>query len=87
MQSTPLMTAKHPALPAPAPARSPLGWIKDVGQRLIAALSLRSELQVKPVMTASGIFWHAYDPKTGRQMFAQSEEEVRLWIEENYCEH
>lgn len=29
-------------------------------------------------------WWCAYDPKTGQSVYADSESEMRLWIEQNY---
>jgi hypothetical protein len=30
------------------------------------------------------VWWHGYDPNTGRSICVDSEEEMRIWLEERY---
>lgn len=43
-----------------------------------------SELQVSQYKQGSDDWWYAFDPQTGNCVYADSEAELRLWIEENY---
>lgn len=45
-----------------------------------------STLQVNEFVVGSDHFWFALDPLTGKCVYADSESELRLWIEENYHE-
>jgi hypothetical protein len=45
-----------------------------------------STLQVNEFDVGSDHFWFASDPMTGKCVYADSESELRLWIEENYHE-
>jgi hypothetical protein len=45
-----------------------------------------STLQVNEFDVGSDHFWFASDPRTGECVYADSESELRLWIEENYHE-
>ena len=45
-----------------------------------------SSLQVNEFDVGSDHFWYAKNPMTGECVYADSESELRLWIEENYSE-
>ncbi len=58
--------------------------VKQVWHSWLNALDRHSQLSVKQVVGESGItFWHAYDPKTGKSLYAESSSEVVKWIEDN----
>lgn len=44
----------------------------------------RSALQVSQFVNGSDQWWYAFDPQTGKFVYADSEAELRLWIKENY---
>ncbi len=59
--------------------------VKRAWQSLLDALDRHSQLSVKRVAGESGmIFWHAYDPQTGKSLYAESSSEVVKWIEDNH---
>ncbi len=59
--------------------------IRQAWDSWLDSLDRRSQLSVKRVMGESGtIFWHAYDPQTGKSLYAESSSEVVQWIEDNY---
>lgn len=43
-----------------------------------------SELQVRQVVSDNNVWWYAYNPQTGNSVYADSETELMIWIEENY---
>ncbi|MBD1824250.1 hypothetical protein H6F51_17395 [Cyanobacteria bacterium FACHB-DQ100] len=53
-------------------------------QRVANAFSSKSELQVYQYEQGSDWWWYAFDPRTGDCVYADSEAELRLWIEQNY---
>lgn len=58
--------------------------VKRVWHSWLDALDRHSQLSVKRVVGESGIiFWHAYDPQTGKSLYAESSSEVVKWIEDN----
>ena len=65
-------------------ARSHATWWQAVAQRITHALFGGSSLQVCEVVDGGDRWWVASDPRTGQFVYADSEAEMRLWIEENY---
>ncbi|MBD2103346.1 hypothetical protein H6F94_21025 [Leptolyngbya sp. FACHB-261] len=58
---------------------------QEFWQYLLRAIMNRSELQIWQGLDRFGnVCWHIYDPKTGRSLQADSEAEVRTWIEQQY---
>jgi hypothetical protein len=54
-------------------------------QRLVQAFTIPQQLQVQRIRDRAGqLWWYAYDPQTGNTVYADSETEMRLWIEQNY---
>jgi hypothetical protein len=53
-------------------------------QRLKGAIAHRSQLSVERFSADGVIFWHAYDPQTGKALYAESESDVLDWIERNH---
>jgi hypothetical protein len=53
-------------------------------QRLMNAIAIRSQLNVQQLQDSSGgLWWFAYDPRTGKTLYAESESDVVKWIEDN----
>lgn len=48
------------------------------------AIAIHSQLSVEQVSVNGAIFWYAYDPQTGKALYAESESEVLDWIEQNH---
>lgn len=59
--------------------------IRQLWQTWRDAIERQSQLSVERVVDRSGvIWWHAYDPQTGKALYAESESEVMQWIEDNH---
>ncbi len=59
--------------------------IKQAWHSWLDTLDRQAQLSVKRVVNESGIvFWHAYDPQTGKSLYAESSSEVVKWIEDNH---
>jgi hypothetical protein len=56
------------------------GFLKIVKRLLPPALSGRSELQIIQFSNDSEAWWYAFNPKTGQQIYAATEEELHRWI-------
>lgn len=67
---------------APSKTKSGAHWFKALTQSIAQAFS--SELQVSQLVNGTDIWWYAFDPQTGRCVYADSEAELRLWIKQNY---
>ena len=61
-------------------------WWKAATQYLADRLFGGSALQVAEIVDGSDRWWVASDPRTGQFVYADSEAELRLWIEEHYQE-
>jgi len=64
--------------------RSLAAGLKTLQQRLVRAVFGGAELQVHEFGIGSDHWWYAFDPQTGQTVYADSEAELRLWIEANY---
>lgn len=54
-------------------------------QHLVAALTKAQEPQIWQSYDHQGnLWWHGYDPMTGRSICRDSEAEMRIWLEERY---
>lgn len=52
--------------------------------RLTNAIAVHSQLNVQQLQDSSGsLWWFAYDPRTGKTLYAESESDVVKWIEDN----
>ena len=61
--------------------------VKRFPQAIVEALLMdRSVLQVQQILAGEAIFWYAFDPKTGKTVYTDSETELRIWIAQNYRE-
>jgi len=61
-------------------------WLITVWQRLGHSFTNnflpKAELQIQQLSDPAGNqWWYAYDPKTGKSVYADSDTEMRLWIE------
>ncbi len=65
-------------------ASSPKRWWLTTVQRITQVLFGGTSLQVCEVVDGSDRWWVASDPRSGQVVYADSEAEMRLWIEENY---
>lgn len=77
---TPSQITFAPAIPSP----SLWSILKKVGHALVDALTPSSGLQVNQVVINDSLTWYAFDRQTGRKFFADTEEEMRIWIEDTY---
>jgi hypothetical protein len=57
-------------------------WLHGLKQGIQQVFS--RDLQVHELVSGSDRWWYAFDPETGRCVYADSEAELRLWIKENY---
>jgi hypothetical protein len=52
---------------------------------LVQSIKDSSQLHVEKITSTDGnTWWHAYDPRTGKALYAESESEVVKWIEEHH---
>ncbi|XHX77456.1 MAG: hypothetical protein RBJ76_23935 [Stenomitos frigidus ULC029] len=65
-------------------ALAPKKWWQRTVQQLSHLLFGGSSLQVCEVVDGRDRWWVASNPQTGEFVYADSEAEMRLWIEENY---
>ena len=70
------------ALSRSLPVRS--NWLQSLNQRVAEILFGGTTLQVNRFANGSDLWWYAIDPQTGRYVYADSEAELRLWIQQNY---
>lgn len=64
-------------------ALSLVQWLGQKWNELMEAIAKSSQLSVERVSANGDIFWYAYDPETGKALYAESESEVLDWIEKN----
>ena len=66
-------------------ARSPRkNWLRSLKQKFAEFAFGGTELRVCRFANGSDLWWYAIDPQTGRYVYADSEAELRLWIQQNY---
>jgi hypothetical protein len=71
-------TSSMPAIARPAQG------LQDWWQRLMTAIENSSKLQVEQLQgTGGAMWWYAYDPSSGKTIYAESESDVVKWIEDN----
>lgn len=78
------LTAPHPRLSAWQTLQS---GVKSAQQRINKMLFGGSTLQVSEFDADGNHWWYAVNPLTGDCVYADSESELRLWIEKNYQEN
>ena len=64
--------------------KSFVNQLKKFQQSLVEMFAHRNELQVHQFVNGSDVMWYAFDPTTSRCVYADSEAELRIWIEQNY---
>ncbi|UBF24145.1 hypothetical protein K9N68_20760 [Kovacikia minuta CCNUW1] len=58
---------------------------KNFKQGVAKALLMgNADPQVHQFRSCRDLFWYTFDPRTGQTIYADSEAELRLWIEQNY---
>jgi hypothetical protein len=66
------------------PASALFAKIKQVWNSWMDAIAHHSMLSIDQIMSDSGtVLWRAYDPHTGKTLYAESETEIVQWIEDN----
>ncbi|MBW4519247.1 MAG: hypothetical protein KME16_06040 [Scytolyngbya sp. HA4215-MV1] len=66
-------------------ASKPLSvWFNGFVKKLVQTIAGSAELEAFQFKNGSDLWWYAFDPRTGRCIYADSEAELRLWIETNY---
>jgi len=59
-------------------------WLQRTWQRIVSALT-DPTLQIWQAVDETGnLWWCAYDPQSGKSVYADTETEMRLWIQQNY---
>lgn len=83
MQSIPVTTASE-SISTAVKARSLSEFLEVVRRKLVSELIVKSELQVEMLDRGDSVGWYAFDPKTKQQFLTDSEDEMRVWIEQHY---
>ncbi|MGA7935637.1 MAG: hypothetical protein WCA35_18955 [Kovacikia sp.] len=65
-------------------SRALTNWFKTFQEKISHAIAGNSKLEVYQFENGSDLWWYAFDPRTGDCVYADSESDMRLWIEENY---
>lgn len=66
------------------PVRSWMSQVRTAIQQMVKAIAPISQLVVEQVADPSGsIWWYAFDPRSGKTLYAETESEVIRWIEDN----
>lgn len=74
------------ALPLPTTNRSVFSRIRSVWQQFMNTVMHWSDLKISEFTDARGQhWWYGYDPITGRAIYAESDNELRSWIETYYA--
>ncbi len=61
--------------------------LNNIWEYLATAIAKNQEPQVWTSTDHFGhTWWHGYDPTTGRSVWRESEQEMRVWLEERYCQ-
>mgnify|MGYP005849446933 CR=1 FL=1 len=63
-------------------AASKGNWLDAL--KAIAAPFVSNNLQVHEFNNGSDHWWYAFDPQSGKWVYADCEAELRLWIRDNY---
>ncbi len=61
-----------------------INQLKKFQKSLVETFAHRNELQVHQFANGSDLLWYAFDPMTGNCIYADSEAELRVWIDQNY---
>lgn len=75
-------------LKATATDSGPIAFLKTVWQGLSRSMTGGNDLRVWQASDEDGyMHWRAYDPVTGETAICDSEDEMRVWIEQRYHHH
>lgn len=70
------------------PTSNPIAFLKTLWQGFVKTIVGRNELRVWQTSDTDGyLHWRAYDPLTGETTIRDSEDEMRVWIEQRYHDH
>jgi hypothetical protein len=62
-----------------------LAWLERAARAFMQRLVVDAEPRVWYTCDGEGnLWWHAYDPITGRSLYDVSEAEIRVWIEQRH---
>ena len=59
-------------------------WLRAVGQWLVQALTEGNQLRIWVKDTKQSSTWHVYDPTNGMRRQFDSEEALRIWLDQRY---
>ncbi|MEO0536807.1 MAG: hypothetical protein AAF215_23470 [Cyanobacteria bacterium P01_A01_bin.123] len=60
-------------------------WLGAIAQRMLKAATGSCEPKIQAYTTPQGtLTWHVYDPVSGDRQVLESEDAVRVWIEQRY---
>lgn len=59
-------------------------WLRAVGQWLVNTLAEGDQLRIWTKETKQGTYWFVHNPIDGRHHRFDSEESLRMWIEQRY---
>lgn len=70
------------------PASRPITFLNTLWQGFVKTIIGGNELRVWQTSDADGyVHWRAYDPSTGETAICDSEDEMRVWLEQRYHHH
>jgi len=68
-------------------SQASVSWLETLKQTVDRFFFGSTKLQAMEYVDGYGDrWWYAFDPRTGQCVYADSEAELRLWIENNYQE-
>jgi hypothetical protein len=68
-------------------SNSAIDRLKLLWGKLVETIVHANDLQVwTRSYDGNALWWHAYNPRTGKSVITDSESEMRIWIEANYWE-
>jgi hypothetical protein len=73
------------AVPRNQPLKSLVERLKRLQQTVANTVAAdRFHPQIHKFAHGRDLWWYTFDPRTGQCIYADSEAELRLWIEQNY---
>ncbi|UBF29233.1 hypothetical protein K9N68_16200 [Kovacikia minuta CCNUW1] len=65
-------------------SQSLITWFKSLQEKIAQVIAGEPKLEVCQFGEGSDRWWYTFDPRTGECISAESEAEIRVWIQENY---
>ncbi len=59
-------------------------WLRNAGHWLVQSLTAGDQLRIWPRETKQGTRWYVYNPTDGMHQMFDSEEGLRVWLEQRY---